>query len=92
MIIRILTEGQFSLEGKALTELDAMDDFLLDAISAGDEKQFVSHLKKIVDLVQTKGGKIADEELVESDLVIPAPDISLEEARDLFADYPRDLS
>jgi hypothetical protein len=91
MIIRIIAEGQYSLEGKALTELDAMDDFLLDAISAGDEKKFASQLQKIVELVQTKGKKIADEELVESDLVIPAPDISLEEARDLFAGYPRDL-
>lgn len=91
MIIRILAEGQYSLEGKALTELDAMDDFLLDAISAGDEKQFASHLQRVVELIRTKGEKIADEELVESDLVIPDPEISLEEARDLFADYPRDL-
>ncbi|HAA90607.1 MAG: Uncharacterized protein XD63_0315 [Thermoanaerobacterales bacterium 50_218] len=91
MIIRILTEGQYRLEGEALTELDRLDDFLLDAVSAGNEKEFTTRLKEVVELVKNKGIKVPDTELVESDLIIPAPDTSLEEAKELFASYPRHL-
>ncbi|HHW40960.1 MAG TPA: hypothetical protein GXX19_07415 [Syntrophomonadaceae bacterium] len=91
MIIRILTEGQYKLEGDALVELDRMDNFLLDAVEAGDGKEFSRRLQEVVSLVKNKGENLPDSELVESDLIIPAPDTTLEEARDLFAAYPRDL-
>lgn len=92
MIIRVLTQGQYTVEGKALVELDAMDDSLLDAVEAGDGSLFTANLQKVISFVQTEGIKVPNEELVESDLVIPAPDTSLEEARELFAGYPRDLT
>jgi len=92
VIIRILTEGQYKVAGDALAELDRMDNFLLDAIEAGDGKEFSKRLNDVVSLVKNKGEKVADTELVESDLIIPAPDTTLEEARDLFAAYPRDLT
>ncbi|CEO87858.1 conserved hypothetical protein [Syntrophaceticus schinkii] len=92
MIIRVLTQGQYTVEGNALVELDAMDNSLLDAVEASDEIQFTANLQKVVSFVQTKGVKVPDEELVESDLIIPAPDTSLEEAREMFAGYPRDLT
>ncbi len=91
MIIRVLTQGQYTVEGNALVELDAMDDKLLDAVSAGEEDRFTSCLQDVVNFVQSKGKKLPDEELVESDLIIPASDTSLEEARALFANYPRNL-
>ncbi len=92
MIIRILTEGQYKLEGNALLELDRMDNFLLDAVEAGDAKEFSRRLQEVVSLVKNKGENVPDSELVESDLIIPAPDTTLKEARDLFASYPRDLT
>ena len=46
MIIRVLTQGQYKLEGSSLAELDAMDDSLLDAITAGDEAQFAKCLQE----------------------------------------------
>ncbi len=91
MIIRVLTLGQYKLEGSSLAELDAMDDSLLDAITAGDEAQFAKCLQDVVRFVESSGTKVPDDELVESDLIIPAPDTSMEEARELFAAYPRDL-
>ncbi len=91
MIIRVLTEGQYRLEGEALAELDRLDDFLLDALSAGNEAEFAARLQEVAALVRNKGKRVPDDELVESNLIIPAPDTSLEEARDLFAAYPRRL-
>lgn len=92
MIIRILTEGQYQVEGEALLELDRIDDSLLDAIQAGDEPEFDRCLHRVVELVQSRGKKLPDGELVESELIIPPPDTTLAEARELFASYPRNLT
>ncbi|MGB9791343.1 MAG: PspA-associated protein PspAA [Thermacetogeniaceae bacterium] len=91
MIIRILTEGQYRLEGEALAELDRIDNSLLDALQKGDEAEFLKRLEEVVSFVKKRGEPLPDSELVESDLIIPAPDTTLEEARELFTSYPRDL-
>ena len=64
MIIRVLTLGQYKLEGSSLAELDAMDDSLLDAITAGDEAQFAKCLQDVVRFVESRGIKVPDDELV----------------------------
>jgi hypothetical protein len=91
MIIRIMTEGQYKLEGQALTELDELDDSLLDAIERDDGEGFVARWQQVLDLVRQRSTKVEDAELVESDLILPAPDTTLDEARQLFASYPRQL-
>lgn len=92
MIIRILTEGQYRLEGEAIAELDRIDNSLLDALQKGDEAEFSKRLEEVVSFIKERGKAIPDSELVESDLIIPAPDTTLEEARHLFTSYPRDLT
>lgn len=91
MIIRIATEGQYRLEGPALAELDRLDDALLDAIEAGDERAFAQRFQEVLQLVRERGTRVDDGELVESDLILPAPDTTFAEARALFGDYPRYL-
>lgn len=91
MIVRIATEGQYELRGQALDELDSADDALLDAIEAGDEAAFARELAHVLEIVRTRGRRLGDDELEESDLVLPPPDTTLEEARELFRSYPRDL-
>ena len=41
-------------------------------------------LKQMLDLVREKGSALPVDELVESDLVLPEPDITLEEGEQLF--------
>jgi hypothetical protein len=91
VIIRILTEGQYRLEGSALVELDRIDDTLLDAISTGDAEAFRQQLQKVVSVVKSRGSQVPDGELLESELIIPPSDTTLEEARELFDTYPRNL-
>lgn len=91
MIIRISTEGQYELSGSALAHLDEEDNALLDAIEKGDEQAFQEHLSRVLEIIRTQGRRLDDRELRESDLVLPPPDTTLEEARHLFAGYPRDL-
>ena len=84
MIIRILTEGQYNLPGAFLDELNDMDNNLVDVVAEEDRAKFEVSLKEMLDLVRENGSPVPLDELVESDLVLPEPDITLEEAEELF--------
>jgi hypothetical protein len=84
MIVRILTEGQFNLPGAYIDELNAIDNRLVEVVEAEDQKGFERHLKEMLDLVRNNATPVGVDELVESDLVLPEPDITLAEAEELF--------
>ncbi len=84
MIIRILTEGQYNLPGAFLDELNDMDNTLVEVVAEEDRAKFEVALKEMLDLVRDNGTPVPVEELVESDLVLPEPDITLREAEELF--------
>ena len=84
MIVRILTEGQFNLPSAYLDELNEIDNRLVEVVEQEDRAKFGVLLKEMLDLVREKGTPVPIDELVESDLVLPEPDITLEEAEELF--------
>jgi hypothetical protein len=84
VIVRIQGEGQYDLEGEALQALKEADRQLMDAVVAGDEQAFHERFSAVLRLVRERGTPVPPERLVESDLVLPAADMSLEEARRLF--------
>ena len=84
MIVRILTEGQFNLPGAFIDELNELDNKLVEVVEDDDNEQFGPALKALLDLVRDNGTPVAVDELVESDLVLPEPDITLKEAEELF--------
>ncbi len=84
MIVRILTEGQFNLPGAHVDELNDIDNRLVEVVEQQDRAKFEALLKEMLDLVREKGTPVPLDELVESDLVLPEPDITLEEAEELF--------
>lgn len=85
MIVRILTEGQYNLPGGYVDELNEIDNQLVAAVEEENQEEFERLLKKMLDLVREKGTPVPLDELVESDLMLPDPDITLKEAEDLFA-------
>ncbi len=84
MIIRILTEGQFNLPGSHIDQLNDIDNQLVEAVELEDQEKFGQLLKQMLDLVRQKGTQVPVEELIESDLILPEPDITLKEAEELF--------
>ena len=84
MIVRILTEGQFNLPGAHVDDLNEIDNRLVEVVEQQDRAKFEALLKEMLDLVREKGTPVPIDELVESDLVLPEPDITLEEAEELF--------
>ncbi len=84
MIIRILTEGQYNLPGAFIDDLNELDNKLVEVVEREDRESFGPALKALLDLVRDNGTPVPVEELIESDLVLPEPDITLKEAEELF--------
>jgi hypothetical protein len=79
MIVRVSGEGQYRLEG-ADGQLGDLDSAVISAIDAGDETGFRSAYDALLDFVRSSGQPVAEDELVGSDLILPPPDLSLQEA------------
>ncbi len=88
MIVRIQGEGQYDLEGDAIHELKVADARLFDAVAAGEHAAFQREFGAVLRLVRGRGRRLDATRLVESDLVLPADDTSLDEARRLFTEHP----
>lgn len=86
MIVRILTEGQYDVPDEALEELNVLDEKLEAAIKDEDETAFAAALQELLDRVRTAGTQVPPEDLVESSLVLPYSDATLDEVRHLLSD------
>ena len=84
MIVRILTEGQYNLPGAFVDRLNEIDNEIVDVVGDGDREAFRKLLDQMLDHVRKNGTEVPLEALVESDIVLPEPDITLEEAANLF--------
>ncbi len=84
MIARILTEGQYNIPGSYIDELNEIDNHLVVAVAEENQEEFHRLLEKMLDLVREKGTPVPTDELVESDLVLPEPDLTLQETEELF--------
>ena len=84
MIVRILGEGQFNLPGAAIDELNDLDNRMVAAVEGEDQATLTSLLREMEALVREKGTPLPVEELVESDLILPETDLTLEEAEHIF--------
>ncbi|MDX6298180.1 MAG: hypothetical protein QOI51_2037 [Nocardioidaceae bacterium] len=85
MIIRILTEGQYSVPESELEELNVLDEKLEAAIESGDEEAFAAALRELLDRVRSVGSELPADELVESELLLPFSDATLSEVRGLLS-------
>jgi hypothetical protein len=84
MIVRIATEWQYDISDADADELNKLDNAAVSACEASYEASFRDVFGRLVDYVRTHGTKIGEDELVASDMILPPPDVSLEEARAEF--------
>ena len=84
MIVRISEEGQFELPDDDAERLNELDNEAVSAVEAGDEERFQALWNQMLELVQRDGTELGDDELVESDVILPPRDVSFEEARAEF--------
>jgi hypothetical protein len=86
MIVRISGEGQFDVPEDHVDELNRLDDDLTKAVDAGDEAQFKTALEALLTSVRSAGQELAADFIGPSDLVLPSPDASIHEVREVLGD------
>jgi PspAA-like protein len=85
MIVRIATEGQYELaDDDVAARLNALDNEAVAAVEAGDEPRFTDLFGQIVAFVRDNGTRLAEDDLRGSDVIVPPPDTSFDEARHEF--------
>lgn len=80
MIVRIATEDQFEIPGDHLQEVNDLDNAVVAAVEAGDEAAYSKAFAQLIDFIRTNGTPVGDDDLRESDVIVPPSDTSMAEA------------
>ncbi|HTP18410.1 MAG TPA: hypothetical protein VMJ65_02330 [Solirubrobacteraceae bacterium] len=85
MIVRIATEGQYEVPDDDAATLEQLDNDAVAACDAGDEQQFQATFTRLIEHVRDKGQPVPEDRLEPSDVILPPPDVSFEEAQAEFS-------
>jgi hypothetical protein len=91
MIIRILGEGQYRVQQSAVADLNTIDSTIEAAVAAGDQQALTTALTRLHAEVIAAGAAVPDDELEDSDLILPAADATVEEVRQLLEESQEGL-
>jgi hypothetical protein len=83
VIVRISGEGQYELDDASCEELKGRERKVIDDVEQGREDDFLPAYAALLDDVRS-GRKVADDELVASDVILPPSDITFAEAGEEF--------
>jgi hypothetical protein len=84
VIVRIATEGQYDVDDAYTDKLNEIDNKVVEAVESGDETGFQAAYEELLDLVRSHGSELGDDDLHESALILPPPDLTFEEAGEQF--------
>ena len=84
MIIRIMGEGQYDVPGSIFDELNVIDNRIVDLVAGENEAEYRMELLNLIETIKSKGKLVEASTIVESDIIVPPDDLSLQEAKDIF--------
>jgi hypothetical protein len=85
VIVRISNEGQYELADSDAEALNELDNQAVAACQAEDGRHFRDVFDRLLEFVRSKGRPVPEDLLAGSDLILPPPDVSLQEARAEFS-------
>jgi hypothetical protein len=85
VIVRISTEGQYELAESDAKALNELDNQAVEACESGDEDHFSRTFNELIEFVRKNGQPVSDDRLDSSDVILPPPDVSFEEAQAEFS-------
>jgi hypothetical protein len=87
VIVRIATEDQYEVSKDDYEHINELDNAVVAAVESGDEARYKEAFAVLIDFVKSHGNELGDDDLRQSDVIIPPSDTSLEEAE---ADFTGD--
>lgn len=85
MIVRISTEGQYELTDSDTDALNELDNKAVGACESGSAEKFKAAFDELIGFVRTHGQPVPEDTLEPSDVILPPPDVSFEEAKAEFS-------
>jgi hypothetical protein len=78
--------GQYSVDSKVLQRLNEIDDLLVQLVNTDrpDDNEFKKHLIELTTIVEKNGKLLDSKEIIQSDIILPSADLSIDEAKRLF--------
>jgi hypothetical protein len=86
MIVRILGQGQLSIDAAAADELNALDAKVEAAVNGSDEEAFRTAFCALLNRIRQLGKPLDDAALEPSDLILPDEDATIDDVRKLLSD------
>ncbi|MGC2573146.1 MAG: hypothetical protein WA364_16665 [Candidatus Nitrosopolaris sp.] len=88
IIVRVMGHGQFRVGNRTAKKITKIDNELIKIIELRKEgeKKYSRIVLDALGLVKKDGVPIEHNEFIQSDIIVPGADISIEEAKNLFTD------
>lgn len=85
-IVRIMGQGQFSVDARTLKKLSDIDNEIVELVRTerSDDFEFRKKLAELNNIVMKNGKPIDSSEIIKSDIILPSADLSIDEAKRLF--------
>jgi hypothetical protein len=85
-IVRIMGEGQFTVDNNTLKKLNEIDNSIVQLVSneRSDDREFRNRLTELTNIVEKNGKPLESREIIQSDIILPSTDLSIDEAKKLF--------
>jgi hypothetical protein len=87
-IVRVMGHGQFRVGNRTAEKISRIDNELIKIIELWKEgeKKYSRRVLDVLGLVKKDGVPLEHNEIIQSDIIVPGADISIEEAKNLFTD------
>ena len=93
-IVRVLGHGQFKVNKETITKIDNIDDAIVKIIETLDtnvdsnvdtkQNELKEKITEIINIIVSEGSELDDKEIVQSHIMIPNSDISIDDAKKIF--------
>jgi PspAA-like protein len=86
-IVRIMGQGQYKVNEEIVKNINDIDNVIVQILQnadKSDDQEFKTKIGHLVQIITSKGQRLDDKEIVESDIIVPDSDISIDEAKKVF--------
>lgn len=85
-IIRVLGQGQFSVDSETLRKLNSIDNSIVRKLETENltDQEFKLKMEQLEEIVTKKGKLLDPKVIVSSDIILPGSDLTIEEANKFF--------
>lgn len=85
-IIRVLGQGQFSVDSETLRKLNSIDNSIVRKLETENltDQEFKLKMEQLEEIVTKKGKLLDPKVIVSSDIILPGSDLTIEEASKFF--------